>query len=76
MATLRQTTQLGTQIQRHRKALGWSRRTLADRAGVSEPTIARVELYGHSPRLDTLASIADALDISIGELTTPEVAAS
>jgi transcriptional regulator with XRE-family HTH domain len=58
----------GTLIRSKRTELGWSRRTLADKAGVSEANLARVELYGHTPKLGTLSRIAEALSIPVTDL--------
>lgn len=43
-----------------RGALGWSQRRLADRAGVSLPTIARTEIGDTSPRSGTLQDVIRA----------------
>lgn len=62
------TSTLGTTLRRNREARGWSRATLAQKSGTSEPAIARTELYGNSPRLATLRQWADALEIDISVL--------
>lgn len=59
------TTPLGIALRDARKARGWSRATLADASGTSEPAIARTELYGNQPRLTTLEAWASALDIPL-----------
>jgi predicted transcriptional regulator len=43
-----------------RRRAGLSQRALADRAGVPQPAIARIELGAVSPRLDTLAALLAA----------------
>ena len=54
-------------ITKRREALGVSRRELARRAGVAD--VARLELGQiPKPRTDTLAAIAQALDMSLSEL--------
>ncbi len=59
--------QLGAFIRKRREALGISRRELARRAGVSQ--VALVESAKiQKPRTDTLAAIAQALDMSLTEL--------
>jgi len=63
-----QTSTLGRNLRSIREHLGWSRATLARESGVSEPTIARVELYGAQPRLDTLVAWADALGTDVSTL--------
>lgn len=54
-----------------REARGWSRATLADASGTSEPAISRTELYGNQPRLSTLEAWADALGLTVGDLLVP-----
>lgn len=48
-----------------RRAAGLSQRELAERAGVPQPTIARIEAGKQVPRADTLARILDAAGFSI-----------
>ena len=55
-----------------RTAKGWSRRTLADRSGTSEATLARVELYGHTPNVSAIYAWATALDVPPSALLDPE----
>lgn len=55
---------LGDRIRDERVKRGWSQATLAEKSGVSRPTIARVEL-GHDVSTATLSKIAAALDLSI-----------
>jgi transcriptional regulator with XRE-family HTH domain len=43
----------------------WTQAELAQAAGVSVGTIARVEARAHMPHLRNLASIAEALDIDL-----------
>ncbi len=60
---------IGTQVRQIRLARGLTQRELAERAGVSEPTvISRIERGGQVPRLDTAARIAHALGVPLGEL--------
>lgn len=51
-----------------RENRGWSRATLARKSGVSEATICRLELQGHTPKLSTLVPILEALDLSMSAL--------
>ena len=62
------TQALGPLIRSLRTERGWSRRTLADTAGVSESNLARDELYGHQPKLETLSRLAEALSIPVTDL--------
>lgn len=59
---------LGERVWEARSAHGWSRATLAKRAGVSPSSVARIELYGAVPLIATLRPIADALGLSLGAL--------
>jgi transcriptional regulator with XRE-family HTH domain len=70
MAELIQTppAPLGLELRTLREAKGWSRRTLADRSATSEASIARTELYGHTPKVTILSRWADALDVSVADL--------
>lgn len=52
------------ELRRRRK---WSQRELARRAGVRHVTIVALE-RGASPRLDTLAKLADAFGVKVTQL--------
>jgi HTH-type transcriptional regulator/antitoxin HipB len=54
----------GEIVKAQRKTKGWSQQQLADTAGVSRPTVARIEA-GSAVSTATLAKIADALGIEI-----------
>ncbi|OGC01502.1 MAG: hypothetical protein A3G35_01335 [candidate division NC10 bacterium RIFCSPLOWO2_12_FULL_66_18] len=45
-----------------------SQRALAERAGVGYVLVARLELGQTDPRLSTLRRLAEALNITVGEL--------
>lgn len=68
------TSVLGRTIRELRSDHGWSRRTLADRAGIGESTVSRLELYGHTPGLPVLRLLAKALDVSVADLPLEEAA--
>lgn len=55
----------GEEIRHVRKAKGWSQQDLADHAGVSRPSVARVETGQQGISTDTLQKIAKALDLQI-----------
>jgi|SRR6056297_2011768 len=55
-------------IRERRTELGLTQSELADRAGVSQPLIARIEGGDVDPRLSTLRHIVDALDESEGDI--------
>lgn len=54
----------GDSVSEARKALGWSQRELAERAGVSRPTVARIEA-GQQVRVGTLNAVAAALGMHV-----------
>ena len=45
-----------------------SQAALAERAGISRPTVARIELGEGDPKLDVLSRIATALGVTFSEL--------
>ncbi len=51
-----------------REARGLSQRALAERAEVGYVLVARLELGQTDPRLSTLRRLAEALDVTVGEL--------
>jgi len=48
-------------VRQRRKALGWPRRQLAERSGVTERTIINIEKGRYAPRAATLAKLDRAL---------------
>lgn len=48
-----------------RQHLGLTQRGLAEKAGIKQPQLARIESGKQSPRLDTLVSIAASVGYSI-----------
>lgn len=54
------------QVKAARALLGWSQQDLAERSGVSEPTIKRLEATGGElgGRPDTARAIVDALEVA------------
>ena len=67
------TSPLGRNVRAAREQRGWSRATLAGKSGVSEPTIARLELYGHEPRVKNLRALSRALGVELTDLMRPPV---
>ena len=53
---------LAAAIRAGRAALGWSQQALADRAGTSLPTVARIEASMSSPKLETISRLIGALE--------------
>lgn len=54
----------GVTIRQERKARGWTQAELGDRAGLSRPTIARVE-SGNDVSTTTLRRIAEVLGLTL-----------
>ena len=63
---------LGANIQCFRKARGLTQQELADRAGVEQKQVSRIERGEISPTVDTVAKIARALGVPIGDLFAPQ----
>jgi transcriptional regulator with XRE-family HTH domain len=55
---------MATRIREARQARGWSQQDLAERIGVSQPTIVHWEQGTHTPRNLALARLADTLGVS------------
>ncbi|MFB5761982.1 helix-turn-helix domain-containing protein [Paenibacillus medicaginis] len=51
---------------RRRKALGLTQREVAERAGITQAQVARLETSTSVPSLETVMKVAVALDLSIG----------
>lgn len=60
---------MGNRLQLLRKQKGLSQEALADDSGLSVRTIQRIETGVSTPRVYTLKVLADALGVSVGELT-------
>ena len=58
----------GIVVRTRRTALGRSQEQLARRAGCDRQSIIRVETATHSPSLDRIFVLADALELSMAEL--------
>jgi DNA-binding XRE family transcriptional regulator len=59
---------IGNKIREIREDKGLSQTKLADKSGLRQPQISRLEAGIHSPSFKTLEKIAKALDVTIGEL--------
>lgn len=55
-------------LRAERRARGWTQKELAARSGIERANIARLEAGRHSPRVDTLESLAKAMSLSLAEL--------
>jgi len=56
---------LAETIRARREELGWSQRQLAERAGMTQPGIARFEAGGTTPTLPLLERLAGALGLTL-----------
>ncbi len=65
---------IGITITQLRKAAGLTQEELAEKAGVTVRTIQRIENNNSMPRAYTLRQIAEALGLSVQELTKTTVA--
>lgn len=59
---------LGKRIRKLRESKGLSQQEVARRIGTTQSAIARIEAGGNSPRVDTLASLAAALEVDVATL--------
>lgn len=62
---------LGLQIFYRRDERGWSQQEVADRAGLSQPQIARIESGEGNPTVRTLSRVACAFECGISDLFRP-----
>lgn len=58
-------TRIGRRITEIRTGLGWTQEQLAERTGLAQSNIARIEAGRYSSRLDTLALIAEAFGCKV-----------
>ena len=59
---------LGRRIRKQRSQLGWTQEALAERVGVSTSFIGHVERGTRKASLETLVSIANAVNVSLDYL--------
>ena len=57
--------ELAEAIRARREELGWSQRQLAERAGMTQPGVARFEAGGTTPTLPLLERLASALGLTL-----------
>ena len=57
--------ELAEAIRARREELGWSQRQLAERAGMTQPGVARFEAGGTTPTLPLLERLAAALGLTV-----------
>jgi transcriptional regulator with XRE-family HTH domain len=66
---------LGQRVYDRRVELGLSQVELAERAGMTQPQVSRLETGGVTPTLTLLRRLAKALDAELNVTFTPHVAA-
>jgi HTH-type transcriptional regulator / antitoxin HipB len=64
--------ELAEAVRLRREELGWSQRQLAERAGMSQPGVARFEAGGTTPTLPLLERLADALGLTLNVSFGPQ----
>jgi hypothetical protein len=56
---------IGQRVRRERRARKWTLADLSSRTGIKVPNLSRLENGKHSPSLDTLIKVADAMGIGV-----------
>lgn len=67
-------TALGAAIRRKRIERGWKIATLADKAGISEDFVGKIERATDIPSLQTVVAIANALEVGVDSLLRDDLA--
>jgi transcriptional regulator with XRE-family HTH domain len=68
MARLRKTQTFGERLVSLRHERGWTQRELADKIGIDQPFMSKIEAGKHDPGMKLLGSIAQAFDMTLSEL--------
>ncbi|MDF2925750.1 MAG: family transcriptional regulator [Paenibacillaceae bacterium] len=76
MNELEAVAQLVNAIHQRRLEIGWTQKELADKVGLHQESIARIENGGSIPRLDTVFRLALALGMKISLHGMEEAAAT
>lgn len=63
--------QVGERIRKAREDAHLSQEALGSRVDLSRNTVSNIELGKHSPRLDSIAIIAETLDVPLLDLLRP-----
>ncbi|MFE3452084.1 helix-turn-helix domain-containing protein [Nonomuraea sp. NPDC059194] len=63
--------QLGEAVRRRREELGLTQAELAERAGLKQPAVARLEAGGTMPTIPMLERVAEALEMRLSVQMTP-----
>ena len=65
MEEIEAVTNIVSSIIRRRQELGISQRTLAERCGIPQSSVARIETLKTTPKLDTLIKLMQALGLRL-----------
>lgn len=65
MEEIEEMTTIVSSIIKRRQELGISQRSLAERCGIPQSSIARIETLKTTPKLDTLIKLLQALDLKL-----------
>jgi predicted transcriptional regulator len=65
MEEIEEMSSIVSSIIRRRQELGMSQRTLAERCGIPQSSIARIEALKTTPKLDTLVKLMQALNLKL-----------
>lgn len=76
MNELEAVAQLVNAIHQRRVKLGWTQKELAERVGLHQESIARIENGGTIPRLDTVLKLALAMEMKLSLHGMEEAAAA
>lgn len=68
LESLRKDQLIGERVRRERRARNWTLADLSARTGIKVPNLSRLEAGKHSPSLDTLMKVADALGVPVAAL--------
>jgi len=63
-------SQLGLRITKRRQEIGISQKALAEKIGMPSPGLSNIENGKQNVTIRTLCKIAEALDITVGELVS------
>ncbi|WP_273061766.1 helix-turn-helix domain-containing protein [Colibacter massiliensis] len=65
MERIEEATTIVSSIIKRRQELGISQRALAERCGIPQSSVARIETLKTTPKLDTLIKLMQALDLRL-----------
>jgi putative transcriptional regulator len=68
MVRLRKTQAFGERLATLRHARAWTQRELANKIGIDQPFMSKIEAGKHDPGMKLLASIAQAFGLTLSEL--------